>query len=69
MRGKFVWADGQLRTGEGMENSKSRPLHHMHILQAMIDDGQLPPEMPESYIAGGYQIDPFMDDRITGNVV
>lgn len=56
-----------------MENSRVRPLHHQHILQAMIDDGQLPPEMPKDYIAGTYQLDPYhyVDDSpyVTGKVV
>ena len=57
-----------------MENSRVRPLHHQHILQAMIDDGQLPPgKMPDNYIAGNYSIDPYhyVDDSpyVTGKVV
>lgn len=50
-----------------MENSRKRPLHHVHILQAMIDEGMISTE-PKNWIAGSYSFDPFMEGRITGKI-
>ena len=38
MQGKFVWADGYLKTDQGFENTRKRPLHHRYLIEAL---GQL----------------------------
>lgn len=67
MRGKFVWADGVLKTGEGMENTKARPLHHIHLLEALEAEGKI--TLPaKNFLGGTYRLEPN-SDNISGRII
>lgn len=64
---KFVWADGYLKTSEGFENSKKRPLHHINLLEALEAEGKITLP-PTNLLTGWYGEDPFMEGRMTGKL-
>jgi len=65
MQGKFVWADGYLKTDQGFENTRKRPLHHRYLIEALVAEGKI--EWPaKNCVCGWYSVDPFLEGRVTG---